>query len=293
MNIVMFHSGELLPIYLKDNFQQLRLFNPDIPVYFITDSFHMPNPVFSAYNIIVDDMSKYISRDIYNFEVLYGRGKADFWTITTTRLMYIENFMFSNKMHDVCHFENDVLIYTDIKKLKPLLTKLYKDLAITVGGPDKCMTGFLFIKKPEALRRMTYFFVELLRQNGVHKVKKQYGMDMVNEMTLMRAYSKEYPDMLRFLPSLPFGEYSENYDKFDSIFDPASWGQFVGGTLDGRPGAKPGDHYIGCLLKDNPEYTVKWVTENNRKIPYFQYNGSMVRINNLHIHSKQLNKYIS
>jgi hypothetical protein len=119
-------------------------------------------------------------------------------------------------------------------------------------------------------------------------------MDMIHEMSLMRAYSKDYPEDLQHLPILPFGEFSKNYEVFNSIFDPASWGQYVGGTTDGIPGAKPSDHYIGRLLQNNPDYTVIWKEDDqNRKIPYFDYQEKQVRINNLHIHSKNLHKYLS
>jgi hypothetical protein len=116
---------------------------------------------------------------------------------------------------------------------------------------------------------------------------------MVNEMTLMRIYSKEYPELMKFLPILPFGDYSENYDEFNSLFDPASYGQYVGGTMNGVPGAKPQDHYIGRLLEQHPDYTVVWKQEKQGRVPYFKYDGQEVKINNLHIHSKNLNLYVS
>jgi len=289
MDVVMFHSGKSLPVFLKDTFKQLRLFNPTVTVYFITDRAHLADPVFTLHNINVVDKQKYISEDIQTFCVLYGRGKDDFWTITTTRLMYIANFIKEQNIHNVYHLENDVLLYTDIAELNHQFTKLYADLAITVGGPDKCMTGVLFIKKPSALSHMTNYFIKLLKSETIRNIRKQYGMDMVNEMTLMRVYSKEYPNLLKFLPILPFGDFAENYRAFNSIFDPASWGQYVGGTLDGVPGAKPDDHYIGLLLREHPEYDVIW----KKGIPYFKFDGQEVKINNLHIHSKNLHLYLS
>jgi hypothetical protein len=293
MDIVMFHSGKSLPVFLKDTFSQLRLFNPTTTVYFITDREHLADPVFTLNSINVVDKQKYISDDIQTFCVLYGRGKDNFWTITTTRLMYIANFIKEQNLHDVYHLENDVLLYTDISEFNFQFTKLYTDLAITVGGPDKCMTGFLFIKRPQALQHMVGFFIKLLKSSTIHIIRKQYGMDMVNEMTLMRVYSREYPNLLKFLPILPFGDFAENYNMFNSIFDPASWGQYVGGTLDGVPGAKPDDHYIGLLLREHLEYTVIWKQEEKGRVPYFKFDGQEVRINNLHIHSKNLHLYLS
>ena len=117
---------------------------------------------------------------------------------------------------------------------------------------------------------------------------------MVNEMTLMRAYSKDFPDQLEFLPILPFGEFSKYYGEFNSIFDPASWGQYIGGNIqEKQPGLKPDDHYIGQLLRKNLDYTIIWKQNGLGKIPYFRYDDKEVKINNLHIHSKELYKYLS
>jgi hypothetical protein len=288
----MFHSGKSLPSFLECNFSQLRLFNPDIEVYFLTDRIHFDAAIFNTYNIQLVDKDKYLTDDIYTFQTLFGRGENDFWTITTTRLIYIANFLKEKNLHDVLHFENDVLIYTDLNKIQQTCSMLYKSLAITVGGPDKAMTGMMFIKSPKALSHFTFYILNLLKKFRVKDIKKQYGMDMVNEMTLLRIYMKEYPELLVTLPIMPFGEYSSHYDKFNSIFDPASWGQYVGGTLDGIPGAKPDDHYIGLLLRECPEYDVVWRWDDEkRKIPYFRFNKQEVKINNLHIHSKNLHLY--
>lgn len=295
----MFHSGRgTLPEYLEDNFKQLRLFNPDIRVYFLTDSEFVSDQLFFNYDIIALNKDNFYSDKISRFVCYFKYSDKpqlnQFWVITATRLMYIENFMKAYHISSAYHFENDILLYEDLHNLNETIVSNYPHMAITVGGPDKCMTGFMFIHNRKSLERMTQFFVDRLRI-GKSRLVSMYHMDMVNEMTLMRAYSKDYSDQLEFLPILPFGEFSKNYEKFNSIFDPASWGQFVGGTAqECIPGAKPMDHYIGPLLKQNPEWTVIWKEDKQgRKQPYFKYDNGEVRINNLHIHSKELSKYIS
>lgn len=289
MDVVMFHSGKELPAFLEDCLRQFCHFNPFSDIYFLTDNMHLGNSVFSKYEVDVRNKDDYYSENITRFKVLYGRGADDFWTITSTRLFYIANFLKEEELKDICLFENDVLIYEDLSKYDSLFPQLYKNLAITVGGQDKCMTGFMFIKNAESLLHMINFFMNMLKTTPVKEVKRRYGMDMVNEMTLMRVYSKEYPERMQLLPILPSGEFSENFSVFNSVFDPASWGQFVGGTLSEGPGAMPQDHYIGRLLKEHPDYTVIW----KEGIPYFKYDEQEVKINNLHIHSKNLSKYMS
>ncbi len=299
MEIILFHSGLDLPVYLPYTFKQIRLFNPDINVHFLTDTAYISDPVFGKYNIKVYNRNAYFSSDVSKFilHFKYHNKSKDlqFWVVTATRLIYIQNFMRTHNLKEVYHFENDILIYYDLKTLHDTFRKLYCTLAITPGGPDKCMTGLLYVPHYLSLLLMTQFFIKQLKEVGKKRLKQIYGMDMVNEMTLMRAFSKEFPDLLQFLPILPFGEFSENFLEFNSIFDPASWGQFVGGNAqEKKPGLKPKDHYIGKILEDNPDYTVVWEKDElNRNIPFFTFNGSKVKINNLHIHCKELYRYVS
>ena len=294
MDLIMFHSGCSLPGYLECTFKQIRLFNPEITIHFLTDKEYMQDTLFAEFNITAVDKDDYYSNKIERIEALYERKPNDFWTITTTRLFYFENYIREKKLVDVFHFENDVLIYFNIEDYYYCF-KIFDRLAITTGGPDKCMTGFLYIRNAESLELMNDFFIDALRTYGKQGTMKIYGLDMINEMTLMRAYQIEKGSLyLAKLPTIPFGDESRFYKLFKSIFDPASWGQYIGGTLGEGPGAKPEDHYIGQLLIANPSYDVIWkLDEQGRKFPYFKYDNNEVKINNLHIHSKNLSKYVS
>jgi hypothetical protein len=292
MALVLFHSGKGLPLYLEYTFKQIRLFNSKIIVYFLTDPRSLRSQVFKTYRIFPINKDAFYSDKIKEFELVYGRKSSDFWTITATRLMYLENFIQARKLKDVYYFENDVLLYYDLKELHNIFVSLYSNLSITTGGETKCMTGFLFIKNWKSLSLMTQFFIDVLTEYGKDLVVEHYGMEMLHEMSLMRAYGKEMgSSYLADLPTLPD---SPDFKVFNSIFDPAAWGQYVGGTKNEGPGAKPLDHYVSRVLIDHPEYDVVWKKdEKGRKIPYFTGMEEDVRINNLHIHSKHLSKYVS
>ena len=64
---------------------------------------------------------------------------------------------------DIYHFENDVLIYYDLKEHDEKFKSFYNNMAITVGGEIVAMTGFMFIKHYEALSLMTQYFIDLLK----------------------------------------------------------------------------------------------------------------------------------
>jgi len=295
MNLVLFHSGEL-PKYIRYTLYQIRLFNKpeDLTIYFLTNSYNISNGLFNAYSVNVVDLKDYHSDKITQFEECFPHSKSEFWTITATRLFYIENFIKKEAFQDVYIFENDVLVYYEFKKLHHLFQNTYSKMAITRGGADKCMTGFMYINKVESLSLMTDFFIRLLHKYSAEAIKRSFRVGMIHEMALMFIFSTQYSDELDILPTMPFGPCQKNIEIFNSLFDPASWGQYVGGCADGIPGAKPTDHYIGQMLIDNPEYDVVWrIDSENRKIPYFSYDNAEIKINNLHIHSKKLSKYIS
>ena len=295
INLVLFHSGKQLPIFLEYTFKQIRVFNPDVMVYFLTDSRFLDDPLFDKYKIAAVDKDLFYSDKVKELELLYERPPDDFWMLTTTRLVYIENFLKAHKLIDVYHFENDVLLYYNLQEHHEKFKAFYERLAITPGGPGTNMTGFLFIKNWNDIHTMVLFFIELIKIHGAKRLEKVYKMDVINEMVLMKLFEQaKGAAYMSYLPIIPFGEFSNNFTEFNSIFDPASWGQFVGGTQTVGPGAKPNMHYIGQLLINNPDYTVVWKKDEvGRKIPYFKYDNNEVKINNLHIHSKNLSKYMS
>ena len=298
MNIVLFHTGCFgahiyqhpdgpnLPSHLDACIKQYQLFN-DAPIYFLTDAQNFPD--LAKYDQVIPvAIQDYASDKIARFNALYDRGPRDFWTVAITRLMYIENFSAAHGLQHICHFENDVLIYFNLEDYHHIFGRLYPSLAVTPCGPLICSTGFMYIDNAQSLADMTDFFIETLEQLGLEGTKKRYGLNMVTEMGLLKAYGTERGERLGLLPILPFGAHSQHYEDFDAIFDPASWGQLVGGTRTEGPGAKPDDHYIGQLLLSHPGYGVRWRTEGGLRIPYFVYDDNWVKINNLHIHSKNL-----
>lgn len=307
IDLVLFHSfpsvgydfdgdfeGSRLPKYIEFSFHQIRLFNPNIKIYFLTDEELLEDILFKKYNIVPLNKNIFYSDKIKEFEFYFNYNPNNFWSIAATRLIYIENFLKNYNLENVYHFENDVLLYYNLEEHHEKFIKFYENLAITTGAPDKSMTGFVFIKNGKSLSMMTQFFIDTLKKYGIFGTQQKYGMDMVHEMSLIKFYGIENGEFyLDNLPILPFGELSKNYNIFDSIFDPASWGQFVGGTRYDGPGAKPPDQYIGRLLMQNPEWRVDFLDIDGFKIPHFNYNGKFIKINNLHIHSKNLHLYMS
>lgn len=300
MNIVLVHidcddkdlyCNRGLPIFMEDCIKQIRTFN-DCNLYLITDT-HIDDIFLNKYNINLINISNVNLNKLNVFYNLFG--KDNFWAVAAARFYYIEWFMKDNNIENVIHIENDILLYHNVNDYEKIFEDTFNGMAITPGGPGKCMTGYFYIKNHKLLEHMNDYFIEIYQSNILGNLKRKYNIiSMINEQVLLFMYSKELgKDFLDYFPILPYGEHSYNYNQFSSLFDPASYGQYVGGDRIQGPGVKPDDHYIGQELINNPTYDIKFEYVNDLKIPYFYYNNEKTFINNLHIHSKNLYKYLS
>ena len=103
-----------------------------------------------------------------------------------------------------------------------------------------------------------------------------------------RKYAR-YLKRLAYLKRL----FCNNIDQFNSIFDAAAYGSYLGGQ-DPRNGPCVPGHVIATCLFDSSKIGYEWhIDDQGRKIPYATFDGTAYRINNLHIHSKELKQFAS
>jgi hypothetical protein len=110
-------------------------------------------------------------------------------------------------------------------------------------------------------------------------------------MKLLAKY--EHMDFLPILPDkITSSRYSNKFNHFNSVFDPAGYGMYIGGLSPlNEPIAKPGwYHSYQEIGKQIGFGTIKIIFENRN--PYLIYNNTRIKINNLHIHSKETHKYM-
>jgi hypothetical protein len=88
-------------------------------------------------------------------------------------------------------------------------------------------------------------------------------------------------------------KYNKNFNDFNFIFDGAAIGQYLGG-VDKRniDGDTRGFINETCIIKYN-DYKFYWLQEDKLYVPYILINNKFIRIINLHIHSKELQNFIS
>ncbi len=266
MNIILCHIGNSLPPHIWDCVEQIRLFN-DSPTYLILNK--------SAYNkkILEYDVTPIYIEDIGE----NSNTPNDFWGFTTKRLFLIEESMELYNITDVIHIENDVMLYTNINNIE-----LKSELALTICGDNIASAAFIFIKTYESLRRLNELIKIHIERDGLSSNN--------SEMTIIKKIYDNDNSIFTTLPTLPDGD--------KTLYDPATWGQFIGG-IPKSPSYKDynlinklSHHYIGVALQ-NKKYELEFKFVDGLKKPFVIDGDREVPLNNLHIHSKQLFKYKS
>jgi len=229
---------------------------------------------------IVKDIIKIISTenlDNYNFDnncKLNKLSQDGLWFQSSNRFFYVYNYIQKNNIENCFHIENDVMIYDNLSKYIPNDKKLY----LPMCSNTLCIPSIIFIPS----------------HNELYILIKNYNFT-TNDMNNLATF---YNNNKKICDSFPIIKYNTsynkfdllnyNFDKFNSIFDAASIGQYLGGQ---HYGVKiPGFVYEKCMVKYN-KYKFFWIKINSLYIPHIKIDDEIIRIINLHIHRKNLNKF--
>jgi len=214
-----------------------------------------------------------------NFPSFY---KDPFWFLTLARLYVVFLYCKKYNITKFIHLEYDNLIYSDLKILDKLLPSIY----FTRVGPYCSSAGFVYCNCLDHFEKFTNKLLQLIKK-GEKIIHTFTQYEHLSEMIMIDLIHTHTKDVMDYLPILPFDTGSDNFNKLKVLFDGASYGQFLGGTNNGHDKGWYGTHqYVGAELTQNK---LKIIFEN--KQPYVIFNNEKIPILNLHIHSKQLEKF--
>lgn len=198
------------------------------------------------------------------------------------RLIFVSIFIKKYKLLDVVHLEADNIVYYNGNDLfKPDVISS-GEFAYSLVSPLVAAPGIICFKDGLSGNNFLSRIIKLL-MSGEEAIFSAIGvqLDYISDMNFLDVISRG-SKYFKLLPSLPFTDLATNYEKFTYLFDPASYGQYLGGTNNGHEiGYKEQNHYIGRMLI-NGKINVVY----NRK-PYVVYNEKEYPIYNLHIHNKK------
>jgi hypothetical protein len=220
------------------------------------------------------------SHNFYTKTHLDKQFRNGFWTLTSLRFFYIYEFMEKYNIADVIHLENDVLIYYNCNTLSNLFIK--EHVYIPFDTFNRNIASIMYIPSSSV-------FKNILNHYDFNK------NDMENF-----SYIKQKTNLVQNLPIFIQHEnqtieekfVSENSELFPYIFDAAAIGQYLGG-VDPRNIAGDTTGFINetCVIKYN-HYEIWFEHLDNIKKPFIKINHKQIPIFNLHIHSKNLIKFV-
>lgn len=316
INVAFVHLGSSFPSYLKDALKQARLFNEGADIYLVCDEpgyrnssdkeILQQNRIIVVYSHTLKPTNRHCKiKKIYNPHPNFREG---YWGKTVERFYYLEELMEEYQLPDLFHFESDVLIYYDLSEHIKIFRKHYKGWAAPLRSHDHCSPCFVYIHD---VKKLAHYLDFLLQESYTRS--KEIGLDMLVPIKYGNKLRKGY---LEFLPLVPF-EYAKHYhfitekyekaanqewydnhaEDFNSIFDAANFGFFLGG-VDPRNRGPGFDHGPGTIfpnaLFDMTKFKIEWIRDHKQRlIPFAEFMGKKYRINNLHVNSKDLHNFAS
>jgi hypothetical protein len=281
---IFIHIGEIFfPEYVSIAIEQCRKWNPKNPIIFIRSKV-FNNILFSS-NITYIDIESINKTDKHiifeNTSRLDTTFRNGFWKYTTERLFFLEDYCIQNSINELFHLENDNMVYFNAEQLINVFRDTTNGITSPALAEDENTFGLLYSNN---LNIFSLFTETLL-----------YNNNNMNEMSLGSIFFKN--NNCSFLPSIPCiydiednkkQFISNNIDKYNGIFDPAQYGQWLGG-IDPRNGeSKPYafSNTRAIIEANNFEYYIK----DNRY--YIKKDNITYPIYLLHIHSKHLNNFV-
>lgn len=287
-SVILFNFGQNRN-YFDDCINQILKYN-DIQIYFIgTESFTKDKVNFVKIQDLEDDSN---IKEFKNIS-FYENDDNPLWRTSMMRFFYMEALIKRNNLKNIFHFDNDVTVYDNFNKILCNVKKSDENI-ITPTNEFNLTCGMLYIKNLNSIEKLNLKLFEKLKLgiSGIYKNYPNRGSDldpfMVNEMTILKIIQEETPELLSLFPTLPT---AQNYNDYNICFDPASWGQYIGGTFNGTPPGWAGEHhYIGReILKGK----YKTLFTNGKPEILDLINNQKYQLFNLHIHSKNLKPFLS
>jgi hypothetical protein len=263
--------------YIIDNIKNLLLFENNDIVVITEKEFFYKLKDYPVQLIDKNDLEDFNFNAISNLDKNFRNG---FWHLCSLRFFYLYSYIKNNNIENCVHLENDVMTYINFDEL--LIHKLRK-IYVTYDCETRVIPGIIFIPNYELFK----------------PVIENYNTRLNDMENLANFDFEPFPIFPMELKNLSYimnniNKYNKNFIIFNSIFDAAAIGQYLGG-VDKRniPGNTEGFINETCVIKYN-NYKFYWIKENELYVPYIEINNKLLyKINNLHIHSKELYKFIA
>ena len=279
MNYILFNLGKI-PDYFKETVNTILSVDKNANVYVgCNENIDLQNCNVLNINEFNSTESNYLDKN--NFYRGTNYESNPLWLTSLKRIFYLNLIAENYNLKNFVHFDNDVLIYEPFEKISDCFVD--KKINITRHTINQLIFGYSFFPDISLSKKLSSEIYKILVNIDEHIIANNNVP--LNEMDMLGIIYKFDKNFFNPLPTLP-------YDNSNFIFDPASYGQYIGGTHQ-KPRRfyhnriKESHHIVGAEIISK---RIKPNFKNN--LPTIQYDGKVKKIVNLHIHSKQLKKYL-
>lgn len=292
--IVVYSFIGKLPHYISYTIKQTKLFfNGDI--YLITDDINSPYLInldikIINYNQVIDnDFLNLVKENKDKFVIVKALKDRELLFMRAFERFYLlKNLLKKYNLQNCFFMEIDNLIYDNPNKWENILQE---DIWFMFDSKKSISTGVSFFRNYECIEPLLSFY-----NNYIKSYSTTNNELFLSEMAANFLYYQKNKKNIGFLPLIwDNTEYNKetymNYYKFNnSIFDGSSIGIYLCGYDKIHTGNKLVLHLNNIYSDINyTKYKFIWEKEDGKNIPYIlDNNNNKIKINNLHIHSKEL-----
>eukprot|EP01039_Chlorochromonas_danica_P005710 gene5710-6294_t len=228
-------------------------------------------------------------------DIFQTDNSGELWITSALRFFLLEDLMLRRGYSEVLHVEADNLLYGRVTSLLPTLRKHFLMAVTPMNTRKSFLTASVFwVSRPKMLVQFNDFLLYLsgnhagfydgyldwlrplacCKPGGVRPGPDGNGIKpfAINEMSMLAYFHELRPEVLRLLPVVPAIKYFHNRNIPDAgpfspggseivsatgkgIWDPGSWGQYLGGTPNkkGRnKGFTDATHIAGIAMRVSP-----------------------------------------
>lgn len=269
-NYVHCHLGKI-PYYLIDSFRSIYEVEPFSRLILISDQ----NVEIDGVEIVrVSDISSEQTKKVLNMS-LFSDDSNVLWRTSIFRVFLVRDCIKYLKLQNCYHFDSDVLLFEPSSKFEHLIDDS-DGLSITYHTEDEVVFGFSKFGDINKIDEICNILFDVVFDE---QKQKEYSVGMPNEMQLLGGIYKRRPDLIKRLNVFP--------NDSEYVFDPSSYGQYFGGTHNGDPSGWYGNHHV--VGREIGKGTLVPILSNHK--PYVEKNGRKYSLVNLHIHSKNTERF--
>ncbi|MFH1254764.1 MAG: hypothetical protein V1646_05040 [bacterium] len=311
-SIVFVHIGPDLPSHISDAALQARFFNTTEDIYLLANQDALNK---SDKQELLKKMQNEINVKVISIETLKRsnehavfekksthnvKSRKGFWKFTTERFFVLDDFMQQYKINDVVHLESDTLLYRNLEELMPIFRLYYKGIAAVFINDVYCIPCFVYFRNKKAIKNLVKYIAERAAEGKNDMImlsgfKENNSAQVIDSLPIISPMYVKLHELKSIKGHSTHNQekYYKNIVEFKSIFDGNAIGQYLGGR---DPSTGPSG--AGIINKNSlfdPSILIyQWEKDElGRNVPFMLFNDERYRINNLHIHSKDLKKFLS